>query len=89
MQVLEAGMQKLVEGQQKHMQQLASLATKINKHQEAVVQDNITNLVQEEVLHIYFNITKVKQGEGNKLQLALIKRIKEKEKAQLSTSVKE
>jgi hypothetical protein len=26
------GMQKLVEGQQKHMQQLVSLAAKINKH---------------------------------------------------------
>lgn len=89
MQVLEVGMQKLVEGQQKHTQQLASLAAKINKHQEVVVQDDIADLVQEEVLCVYFDIAKVEQGEGNKLQLALIKRIEEKEKVKLLVQVKD
>jgi hypothetical protein len=54
-----------------------------------VVQDDIADLVQEEVLCVYFDIVKVEQGEGNKLWLALIKRIEEKEKVKLLVQVKD
>ena len=66
------------------MQMLHLLVTKLKQTETIMDQDNIAEQVQEEVAHVYFNVAKVNQGDGNKLQLALIKSIKEKDKVKLS-----
>ncbi|ELR10797.1 uncharacterized protein ACA1_108550 [Acanthamoeba castellanii str. Neff] len=82
------GLDKLWKGQEETHQLLINLLiTKVNL-QHSMEQDDVTNLVQVKVAHIYFNITKVKQGNGNKLQLEFIKQVKEKEKVKLSASMK-
>jgi len=75
-------MAKLWEEQDQQMQMLHLLMTKLK--QTETIMDNIAKQVHKEVAHIYFNITKVDQGDRNKLQLALIKSIKEKDKVKLS-----
>jgi uncharacterized protein (DUF2267 family) len=88
LQGLAAGLEKLWTAQEKTVQLLESLAAKVDSR-SSLEQDDIADLVQEEVARVYFDIAKVEQGEGNKLQREFIKRIEEKEKAQLPASVKE
>ncbi|ELR12030.1 uncharacterized protein ACA1_353220 [Acanthamoeba castellanii str. Neff] len=78
---------KLWKGQEETHQLLINLITKVNL-QHSMEQDNVTNLVQVEVACVYFDIVKVKQGDGNKLQLEFIKWVEEKEKVKLLASVK-
>jgi hypothetical protein len=59
------------------------LVTKLKQMETIVDQDDIAKQVHKEVAHIYFNIAKVDQGDRNKLQLALIKSIEEKDKVKL------
>ncbi len=60
---LAAGLDKLWKGQEETCQLLIDLITKVNL-QHNMEQDNITDLVQVKVAHIYFDITKVAQGPG-------------------------
>jgi hypothetical protein len=63
---------------------LQSLVTKLEQMEMIVDQDDIAKQVHEEVACIYFDFTKVNQGDRNKLWLVLIKSIKEKAKVKLS-----
>ncbi len=65
------------------MQMLHLLVTKLEQMEMIVDQDAIAERVHEEVARVYFNIAKVDQGDGNKLRLALIKSIEEKDKVKL------
>ncbi len=63
---LVAGLDKLWKGQEDTHQLLINLIAKVNL-QHNLEQDNVANLVQVKVACVYFNIMKVKQGDGNKL----------------------
>jgi hypothetical protein len=76
---LVAGLDKLWKGQEETCQLLIDLITKANS-QHNMEQDDVADLVQVKDAHVYFNITKVEQGNGNKLQLEFIKQVEEKEK---------
>ncbi len=60
------------------------LVTKLKQTEMIVDQDAIAERVHEEVARVYFDIAKVDQGDRNKLRLALIKSIEEKDKVKLS-----
>ena len=63
---LAAGLDKLWKGQEETCQLLIDLIAKVNS-QHNMEQDDVADLVQVKVACVYFNIMKVKQGDGNKL----------------------
>lgn len=61
-----SGLGEVVEGPRGDKAGYGMLADKVDVRL-SLEQDDITNLMQEEITCVYFNIAKVEQGEGNKL----------------------
>lgn len=86
LEILQAGMEKLWHGQEEQTKLLVSLSEELRARQ-AVTQENITNNLHQEVLHIYYDLTKVEQGHGKKLKDEFIMAIEKTCKTILSESM--
>ena len=80
MDFLQEGLERLWEGQVELKQVQVEIKDQLQKNQVMVTMDDITDKVHEEVLHIYFDIMKVEQGQGKNLKDKFIMKVEEVER---------